>query len=432
MRSLQISIALRKVRGFRLVLLAGLLAAPARPAASAQAPADDTRTRQTPSTQPAEEHYWLRVTGDRVNLRSRADLNSRIVGRANRDDVLEAVGREYGWHRIVPPDGVFSLVSASYIERVGGDRGIVNVDTTLRVRVGSDVQPRDPMRSEVQTRLENGTEVQVIGALDEDWLRIVPPDGVYVYISGDYVEQVGPEVAERLRAAKPPSASRPSVVTASRPTLPGLAEATTRPAEQPDLTGRWGKRLGWVLPAIENEERKPLVEQSWDGVLGHLQPIAAQREEPQVAKLAAAWIEKIERRTEEQAVARAARDVARQAERGKIRHARELEELRQAKDLLKTPPQFDARGVLRPSFVLPAGPYGMRYKLEDPFTHKVRAYVEFPTELGIDVGACIGKYVGVRGERQSQEGLRVPVLRVSHMTVLNPDQPKSPPAREKP
>ncbi|MFQ5805484.1 MAG: SH3 domain-containing protein [Phycisphaerae bacterium] len=432
MRSSRISVISRVTPGFIPLLLTILLAGSAGPATSAQSTTDLVSRQQTASTRPTEAHYWLRVTGDRVNVRSRADVNSRIVGRASRDDVLEAVGSEYGWHRIVPPRGVFSLVFARYIERVGERHGIVKVDTTLRVRVGSDVQPRDPMRSEVQARLENGTEVKIIGELDGEWLKIVPPEGVYAYISGDYVERISKVVADRLRAAKPFVGSQPSAAVASRPGLAVEAKATTRPAGQPDLTGRWGKRLGWILPAIETEERKPLVKQSWDGVLSHLRPIAAQREESRVAELAAAWIEGIDRRVEEQGLARKAREIARQAERDRARHAWELGKLRQAKDLLEAQPEFDARGVLRPSFVLPAGPYGMRYKLEDPFTHKVQAYVEFPTELGIDVAACLGKYVGVRGEKQSERGVSVSMLRVTLMTVLNPDRPTTPPAREKP
>ena len=74
----------------------------------------------------------------------------------------------------------------------------------------------------------------------------------------------------------------------------------------------------------------------------------------------------------------------------------------------------------------------MRYKLQDPFTHKVAAYVEFPTALGLDIPACVGKYVGIRGEKQTIEGVKVSVLRVTRLTVLNPDAPIAPPPREKP
>ena len=125
-------------------------------------------------------------------------------------------------------------------------------------------------------------------------------------------------------------------------------------------------------------------------------------------------LEKIESRIEQQSVARQAREIVRRAERDKARS------------------EFDARGVLRPSFAVPAGPYGLRYKLQDPFTHKVAAYVEFPTELGVDVTTCVGKYVGVCGQEQTITGIGVSILRVTRLTVLNADGPADAPAREKP
>jgi hypothetical protein len=314
--------------------------------APAQSLSDPVEPRASSATQPAQAQYWLRVTAERVNLRSRADLNSRIVGRVNRDDVLEGCGTENGWHKIVPPGGVFSLVAAQYVERVGGDRGLVKVDTSLRVRVGSDIQPRDPMLSEVQTHLERDAQVRILGELTGGWLKIAPPEGVYVYISADYVEQITPEVAGRLRAAK---AAAPPVDSAA-PVQP-----TARPMEQPDLSGPWGQRLSPLLQRIEAEQKKPADQQTWDAIKDELQPIADQREEPQVARLATAWLEKAHRRIEQQVVAREAAEIIRRAQQDKARHARELEEIRRANAELEQRPQFDARGVLRPSFALPAG-----------------------------------------------------------------------------
>ncbi len=426
MRVLPTATITRDILGSAFSLVALLVAAATTSPALAQSTTGSAAVLPEPSAEATQSEYWLRVTAERVNVRSRADLNSRIVGRVNRDDVLEGWGSENGWHKIVPPPGVYSLVAAQYIERVGEDRGLVKVETSLRVRVGSDVQPRDPMLSEVQTRLEPDAEVRILGGLDGGWLKIVPPDGVYVYISGDYVEQVTAEVADRLRAAKPTAAVAASPAS-GKPTGP-----TTQPAEQPDLSGLWGMRLASVLESVEAEQRKPSDEQAWEPFATRLRPIAVQREEPQVARLAAAWLEKTESRIKEQAVAREAREIARQAERDRARHARELEEIRRAKDDLKPRSEFDARGVLRPSFAVPAGPYGLRYKLQDPFTHKVAAYVEFPTELGVDVTTCVGKYVGVRGEEQTIKGVSVSILRVTRLTVLNPDGPADAPAREKP
>ena len=380
---------------------------------------------QPAPTQPQRApRYWLRVAGDRVNIRSRADLNSRIVGRANRDDVLEALGSDHGWHRVVPPTGVFSLVSAQYIERVGADRGIVRVATSLRVRVGSDLQPRDPLLSEVQARLEPGAEVRIVGEGQGQWLRIVPPVGVYVFISDDHVERITEEVARRLGRGHTP---RPAeTVLKSKPSM--LAAARTRPAERPDLTSPWSGQLAAIEAEMRREESKPEAEQSWKPIVDQLRPIAAQRAEPQVAELAADWMEMINQYEREQAAV----DVAEQADREKAQYARDLQKIRREGDALKRTAEFDARGILRPSFALEPGPYGLRYKLLDSFTHRVQAYVEFPPDLGIDVKTSVGKYVGVRGERQSVAGVKVPLLRVTRMTVLNPDRPAARSARETP
>lgn len=431
MHTLQDPTVMRKTLAFPLFLSMIVLAAPISPA-PAQSTTESANTQQEPPTEPANIQYWLRVTGQRVNIRSRADLNSRIVGRANHDDVLEGRGSENGWHKIVPPTGVFSLVATQYIERLGDDRGLVKVDTSLRVRVGSDIQPRDPMLSEVQTRLQHDAEVKILGQLDSEWLKIAPPKDVHVYISADYVEHITAEVAKRPRSAKPTADEPTTPATASPADVSKEPEPTTQPVEQPDLTGRWGKRLGWILKLIEEEERKPQDEQAWAAVASHLQPIVNQREEPRVAQLAAAWLKKANRLIEHQAVAREARRITGQTPPDQVRHDRAPDEIRRAEGDLKPRPEFDARGVLQPSFAIPAGPYGLRYKLEDPFTHKVAAYIEISPELGINATGCVGKYVGVRGDKQSVEGVSVSILRVTRLTVLDPEKPATPPAREKP
>lgn len=389
--------------------LAALLLAAAAPAVQTPPASSADQPQAAHAAQSGTDRYWLRVTAERVNLRSHADLNSRIVGRVGLDDVLEGCGaHQDGWHRIVPPRGVFSLVATQYIERVGDDRGLVKVDTSLRVRVGSDIQPRDPLRSEVQTRLRRDAEVRILGRLDDEWLKIAPPDGVYVYISADYVEQISADRADRLRAA------RAAPAASGQPPSPA-----TRPTKQPDLSGPWGERLAQVLLRVSAEEKKPPADQSWDALADELRPIAGQRQEPQVARLAAAWLEKIDRQIEQHAVARATGQTTRQAEQGRVSNEREQR------------PRFDARGVLRPSFALPPGPYGLRYKLQDPSTHEVTAYIEFPTELGLDIPACVGKYVGLCGEKQTVAGV-ASILRVTRLTVLNLDQPVGRPAREEP
>lgn len=292
-----------------------------------------------PATQPAQESYWLRVTAKQLNVRSRPDTNSVIIARLEPNSVLQAVGSEFGWHRVLPPQGAFSYVSAAYIERRGPDEGVVAVRSgKLRVRVGSLLGELDPENSDVQVRLERGTPVRIVGAQGE-WLKIVPPKGVYGYVSDEHVTRVNDEVASRLRAAWGVT-SQPAVGGGATPATQPVAAATTQPAPGPNLSGPWGQRLVLVETAINVEAEKPLLEQAWGESIARLRPIAAQREEPTVARLAQAWTEQLEAHVADQDAVRAAEDVLRRTERERAQYARELariERLRQRATSRPTP-----------------------------------------------------------------------------------------------
>lgn len=395
-------------------------------AASAPAAQETPGAASKPATQTAAGETWLRVSADEVNLRSRPDANSVPVVRVPHDTVLRAAGRDdYGWYRVRPPEGVFSFVAREYVDRRGPTEGIVSVRSgTLRVRVGSLVQDVDPLQAEVQTLLERGASVQIVGELG-DWLKIMPPTGVYVYVAAQHVEPIADQVAAGLRTIHTP-ASQPA----------RLATATTRPAaEGPDLTGVWGQRLVAVEAFIEREARKPLAERSWSDALARLEPIATQREEPMVARLAEAWSTQLGQRTAEQEAVRAADEV--QARSARVdgqqeREARRIERARRA----ATRPAFEARGVLRRSDAL--GPRdGKRwYKLLDPLTQRVAAYVEMQAEAEVDPEKLMDQYVGVRGVRRSDPALGADVVTATEIVVLGPEGPATQaatrPARQTP
>ena len=411
--------------GTGLLLLAAIASSPA------QAQREERPARppiQPPTTQPRPGVYWLRVTADRVNLRSRPDANSLTVARLKRDAMLRATGSEFGWHRVLPPEGVFSFAAARYVEQQSDGTGVVSVRSgTLRVRVGSLVFDVDPMQCEVQTRLPRGTTVRIVGRQD-DWLKIVPPEGVYVYVSGRYVARVSDEVAARLGAARSP-ASQPGGITA---TASAAGDKQRQATTKPDLSGKWGQRLLLAEAAIEAEARKPVLEQSWTEAIASLRPVAAQREEPAAARLAAAWITRLEERIGDQAALRAARELARREARDKAQTKRELERIRRARQTPTSRQAFDARGELLPSYVSGGEGTPRRYKLQDPLTRRVRAYLEFPRPAGIDPKAYLGKYVGVRGKRVHQASLGADVIRVSEIAVLDQQLPATRPSRKKP
>ncbi|MBU0639880.1 MAG: SH3 domain-containing protein [Planctomycetes bacterium] len=398
-------------------------------AAAGAAAADQPQA--VPQTQPAErtsQAYWLRVIGDSVNLRSRGDANSAIVARLPRDTVLRGIGEEYGWHQVVPPDGTFSYVSAEYVELKSPSLGVVAVRSgKLRVRVGSQAHKLDPLRSEVQTLLPDGAEVRILGQ-EGDWLRIEPPAGVFAHISGDFVERVTDEVAARLRAATGQVTSQPAV--ALRPVQPPAPE--TRAPEAPNLAGDWGQKLAVVEQTITAEGRKPAAEQAWAPVLAQLQPIAAQNAEPMVARLAVGWMARLEERMADQETLLAASQIARRASRDRSQLERELDRLERIRQQATSQPTYDARGSLLPSYAFRSTDTTRRYKLQDPFSRRVVAYIEIPADGLIAPLEYVGKYVGVRGAKRFDIRLGANVIQVTHIVDLHAERAPKGPARESP
>lgn len=443
------------------VALGALIAADAlsTPCARAQAGSDQEaaadRTEREPETRAADTRPaigWLRVTGEDVHVRTRADLNSRIVLRLDRDALVRGVAREGEWIRVDPPPGTYTLVSSDYVERIGGDRGLVRITSgTLRVRVGSDVVPRDPMISEVVAWLENGDAVSILGE-DNGWLRIEPPAGVYYYVSADYLEPVDADTAARLKAAAreraerqsadpPPSrpivraptevetprSAQPSNATAREtsdaprnvapPTPAPAASAPRRPAGD-----RWRTELLRIERAIDDEMAKGLFDRDWQPVIDDLRAVSTQTESPQVAAIAAEWAGRVEQRME--------------IER-KFREVRSMSYGRGESDSRRTARsrgqgEFDVQGVLQPGFDVPAGPYGLRYKIVDPIHQGLRAYVEFPPEAGVRISRCLGHYVGVVGDRRVLSGSDTLLLHAESLTVLGRPSSATQPTRSQP
>ena len=372
------------------------------------------------SAEPSAQPHWLRVTADRVNLRSRPDRNSVVVARVDQDQVLQGVDCPFGWCCVQPPTGVFSYVSARYIDQLTPTEGVVSVQSgNLRVRVGSLLTELDPPKSEVQTLLPRGSNVRIIGQ-QGDWLKIAPPPGVYLYISNDFVERVTPEVASQLQAA---------AFTTSQPTT---AAAQTQAASTLDLSGKWGQRLVLVEAAIDAESRHPVLEQSWKPALAQLRPIAEQREEPIVALLAQQWIVRVEERLANQATLRAARQITRHEDRNQTRFERELDKIHRVRSEPNAGSTFLARGQMLESVTPLDAAQSSQYKLENPLTLRIVAYLQFPSTTKIHPRDFLGKYVGVQGLQKFDHSLGTQVIEVEEIKVLKHEIPVSQPVRKNP
>jgi hypothetical protein len=377
----------------RLLLLPFLAATATLTLAQTDAPTDATLPQvkpETAETQPPQ-HYWLRVTGDRVNLRSRPDTNSTIITKLNTDDVLaghESLGE---WQRVKPPRGVFSYVHRDYIRR-DGDTGTVTVSSgNLRVRTGSTERTLDPYQSEAQILLPNGTAVEILGT-QGDWLKIVPPDDVWMYVSADFVEEIPAAEARTLLAR---AAAREESIRQR-----GL-----------DLTGAWGQRLKAVEQQIDQIRQQPLLEQNWQVIVEMLGPISRQDESPGVARVATRWIAQLQQRM---------RDIEayRQAQALRAEQAAAQESDQRAPKPQRDP--YAARGQLLESLVVAAQGDTRLFKLRDPLSRKVIAYLELPADSPIDPKPLLGRYVGVVGASRSDSRLGTTVIRVEKIEPLAP------------
>ncbi len=383
-------------------------------------------TRPAPPTAPDQakaQTYWLQVIGEHVNLRSRPDRNSTAAVQVDRDMVLQGVEDEFGWHKVLPPAGSFSYVAAEFVDQVSPEQGVVSVrEGQLRVRVGSLLADLDPSRSEVQIRLQRGSSVRILGR-SGDWLKIVPPEGVYFYVLDEFVDRITPEVAANLQAEASGKRQRLAVAPATRP-------AETRPAA-PDLSGAWGQRLVLVETMIDAESRKPPREQSWAKALAELRPIVQQREEPVVARLAREWVARLEQRVADLEALKSAQAIDQRDSRDRSQYERELEHIQRARQS-GTQPAYVAQGLLRQSLAVQGQPATPRYKLLDPLSGKLVAYLEVSDRPGLRVSELVNRYIGVRGERRFDKALGADVIRVGDIELTEPVSPGSRPARQTP
>src|SRR5690606_17879469 len=120
------------------------------------------------------------VVEDRIELRAGAGGTFYVVGHLTRGQTVNVAKVEYGWNKIVPPQGVYSYIAKGFVNRQGdGSTGVVTRDRAAITAAGiGDVSPGDSYRRQVEAKL--GDKVQIVGEAG-DYYRIQPPPGAYVF-----------------------------------------------------------------------------------------------------------------------------------------------------------------------------------------------------------------------------------------------------------
>jgi len=171
----------------------------------------------------------MRVTGDRVNLRSRPSLTGELTGQVRQGDELNAYPvsgdtlRE--WRAVEAPEWVECWVRGDYLE---GDEV---VPETLNVRAGPS------LNYGVIAVVKRGERV-TIKATDGEWTQIGPPPGSAVWISTAYIEPVAvptpeePAAAEETAEPPGPATEQPAADVVDIPVLKEIVEEKPPTAEE--------------------------------------------------------------------------------------------------------------------------------------------------------------------------------------------------------
>ena len=125
----------------------------------------------------------IRVTGDRVSLRAKPDLNGDLLDRAMRGEEMVYFEKTNGWVAVQAPESLDFWVAGEYVQN-----GIIEPEK-LNVRSGPS------LNYSVVAVLNKGDVVSLRGEFN-NWLKIAPPQGSRVWISEDFVEFIEPPKPE--------------------------------------------------------------------------------------------------------------------------------------------------------------------------------------------------------------------------------------------
>jgi len=346
------------------------------------------------------------LTGQNVYVRSEPD--SYPCGKISAPSTVQVVSRQGDWYKIVPPPGVFSVISRQYVELAAdGQTGTVTGNVVL-VRAGAERDLGSLDRYYVdQVRLNTGDKVWVVGE-GVDFYKITPPSGAYVWISTQYV-----------RTESEPA----DVVDSSDGVVADMSAPEMDAVEAEVLTdaGREFMRLDRLLAA---ELAKPIGQQDLRSLQEQYRAINAS---------GAALRSAIERRMMyvDSAIKlqQDALEVERMAAESQARREEFQRRMQQASEGAgpeTQAPSYDAWGLLSMSGLYVDSAV-KRYLLTDPETRSMNAYAR--STDAVDLSKYVGSLIGVRGRAVYEPASGLNVIDVTSVELLASVAPTPAPIR---
>jgi len=348
------------------------------------------------------EPFVADVTGNDVYVRSGPGTNFYHCGKLYKGDRVQVVKSQQGWSCIVPPPGCFSWIAMQYvsINMENPTLGIVTGDK-VGVYAGSDYV--EPIHStSKQVVLNRGQHVKLLSEEKDDYYKIAPPDGAYLWVSSQF-----------LQSARTPVETTP-VEMAAAPNMPAETPVTPEVAKsESDLLDAY-----YAISKLVKEERnKPMAQQDYAEIKEQLEKIAQNPDGGRAARYADFTLKQVERF---ELAGTVAKEVALQSQElnkvnEKIGEARDAR-LAEIEDMGK----YAVIGKLEnTSIYTPAAGQAKRYRILDE-SGKTICYVA-PTGAarGKDLSQFIGHKVGLVGEIQPHEATARAFIQFSEIVPLD-------------
>jgi len=326
------------------------------------------------------------INSDNVYLRAGASENYYATSKVDKGAQVTVVGIRFDWLKVMPPADSFSYVAKAYVEKRGdGTVGRVT-RPDLNVRAGSSLTPN---KTAIQCKLNEGDDVQIIGEADE-YFKIKPPTGAYLYINKQFVDLV------KTLGPNPDAGSPHDTGTTISETPTGgntsLASgtATTRPASEVSSAEKDFAKLEEQFTASST---KPLDQQPISEMLTGYQKVVTDAKLPESLKRIADYrIAGLKNRQSAQAALVDAKKTQEEIDKRQQAMKAEKQELeeRVKAEQART---YAAIGTLRTSSLQQGA--GVLFRLTDPANGRTLVYIRSDDAK---LATMIGQFVGVKGE----------------------------------
>jgi uncharacterized protein YraI len=321
------------------------------------------------------------ITGNDVFIRSGPGTNFYKCGKLYQGDRVQVVKTEQGWTCIVPPPGCFSWIPMQYVS-INLDNptmGIVTGDN-VKVYAGSDFV--EPMHSTSrQVDLHRRSAVKLLSEEKDDYYKIAPPEGAYLWVSSQYVHSL-----------QTPARVQPVEIKAPAP----KPDAT-----QPKASGESDPLDAYyaLSKLVKAEQAKPVGTQDYAELKKKLQELMEKEEAGKASRYAEFTLKQVERFELACTVAKEVELQSKELEKvtEKIDEARSTR-LAQIENLGK----FAVIGKLAGSSVYGSGQM-KRYRVLDDSGRTICYVAPTGAATTTDLSQLIGKKVGVVGKIRPHE-----------------------------